>query len=356
MKSSTRVANYRLGALYSLVTAILLAIQEPFSALAARRLTSTEFICLTQVALLLSVPLLTVDKASRRDFAAVLFDVRNWGKLAILLAVGIIGLLFYNIGLSSAHPIIIAGVLNLSPFWAALVALAISKKAMPGSPLVFTGCFSVAFFGAMIISWSQLQSSNNDLMGDIINSVTHGKWIYAAPMPIFFALSGTLVGKWFSGLEESAVIAANFVVSGVALIPATAAIAYYGNEFRIHDQTSIAILMLLVGTLASSAAGRVFYQVALTTTDNDNGFVTMFFLLIPVISSVISIPLSLWITDLHVAEGPSFWLGLVLVTAPLLVFSTKTGRHAHRHPVEFASTSSTRSLSPDQSMRINRDF
>jgi hypothetical protein len=93
--------------------------------------------------------------------------------------------------------------------------------------------------------------------------------------------------------------------------------------------------MLLVGTLASSAAGRVFYQVALTTTDNDNGLVTMFFLAIPVLSSLISMGLSRWISDLRVVEGPSFLLGLALVTAPLLVFSVRTwrGGESNRDPL-----------------------
>jgi hypothetical protein len=59
-----------------------------FSALTARSLTSLEFICLTQLALLLSVPLLTVGETSRNDFAAVLFAAPEWGKLAILFAVG----------------------------------------------------------------------------------------------------------------------------------------------------------------------------------------------------------------------------------------------------------------------------
>ena len=147
-------------------------------------------------------------------------------------------------------------------------------------------------------------------------------------MPIFFALSGTLIGKWFRGLEESGVIAANFVVSAIILIPFTIAVAYPEDNFRVQGPPLIAVLMLLVGTLASSAAGRVFYQVALTTTDNDNGFVTMFFLAIPVISSVISMLLSRWISDLRIIEGPLFLLGLVLVTLPLLVFSMKTWRGA----------------------------
>src|SRR5579863_10018967 len=111
-----RRPNYRLGSVYSLVTAVLLATQEPFSALAARRFSSAQFICLMQFALLLSVPLLTLPAASRRDFIAILSDAGNLGKLAILFVIGLCGLLLYNVGLSSAHPIITAAVLNLSPF------------------------------------------------------------------------------------------------------------------------------------------------------------------------------------------------------------------------------------------------
>ncbi len=162
MKSSLGAGNYRAGATYSLVAAFLVAVQEPFSALAARSLTASEFICLTQIALLIAVPLLTAGRTSRRDFAAVLFNVRNWGKLAILFGIGIAGLFLYNIGLSSAHPFITAGVLNLSPFWAALVALAISRKRIPGSPGLFFGCFLVAFTGAMAIAWSQLSGTSSE--------------------------------------------------------------------------------------------------------------------------------------------------------------------------------------------------
>ena len=125
--TSTGRADYRNGALYALVTATLLALQEPFSALAARSLSSSYFIGFTQIALLSSVPLLIARRDSRRDFFALLGDIGNIAKLAILLMIGIAGLLLYNIGLSSAHPIITAAVLNLSPFWAALVALIISR-------------------------------------------------------------------------------------------------------------------------------------------------------------------------------------------------------------------------------------
>ena len=142
-------------------------------------------------------------------------------------------------------------------------------------------------------------------------------------MPIFFALSGTLVFKWFREFDESAVIAANFLISALLLIPTTVIIAL-ANASNMKDRPETAILLLLVGTLASSAAGRVFYQVALTTTRNDNGFVTMFFLMVPGIASLICIPLSWWIPELRVVSSLMFFLGLALVMLPLAVFSLKS--------------------------------
>jgi drug/metabolite transporter (DMT)-like permease len=324
MPIPARRANYRLGSLYSLVTAVLVATQEPFSALAARRLSSSYFVFLTQFALLLSVPLLTLPRSSRQDFIALLSNVQNLGKLAILFIAGLCGLLLYYVGLSSAHPIITAAVFNLSPFWAALVALVVSRKAIPTTPAIFFGCFAVAFAGAMTVAWSQLDNTNGRLVSDIMLSMLHSRWAYAIPIPIFYALSGTLVGKWFSEYDESAAIAANFVVSSFILIPAILLISRFRAPFFIDEHLLPAILLLLLGTLAAAAAGRVFYQVALTTTDNDNGFVTMFFLLIPALSAIITVPLSWWITDLRFVLDPVFYLGLAMITIPLLFFLWKS--------------------------------
>jgi drug/metabolite transporter (DMT)-like permease len=328
MLISSRRANYRLGSLYSLVTAVLVATQEPFSALAARRLSSSYFVFLTQFALLLSVPLLTLPRSSRQDFIALLSNAQNLGKLAILFIAGLCGLLLYYVGLSSAHPIITAAVFNLSPFWAALVALVVSRKAIPTTPAVFFGCFAVAFTGAMTVAWSQLDNANGRLVSDIIASMLHSRWAYAIPIPIFYALSGTLVGKWFSEYDESAAIAANFVVSSFILIPAILLMSPFRGAFSVDEHTLPAILLLLLGTLAAAAAGRVFYQVALTTTDNDNGFVTMFFLLIPALSAIITVPLSWWITDLRFALDPVFYLGLAMITIPLLFFLWKSWQNS----------------------------
>ena len=336
MTISARRANYRLGSLYSLVTAVLLATQEPFSALAARRFSSPQFICLMQFALLLSVPLLTLPAASRRDFIAILSNSRYLGKLAILFVIGLCGLFLYNVGLSSAHPIITAAILNLSPFWAALVAIIISSKSIPVSPVVFFGCFAVAFVGAMIVAWSQIDASNQILFRDLVESIFHSRWAYAIPIPIFFALSGTLVCRWFSNFDEAAAIAANFVVSSFVLIPTTLFILYMHSnrdpQFSMDEQKLSAVLLLLLGTLSAAAAGRVYYQVALTATNNDNGFVTMFFLLIPALSALITVPLSWWLPDLRFVVGPMFFIGLVMITIPLLLFLMKAWQNSVTEP------------------------
>ena len=318
----TAKANFRLGSIYSLATAALLATQEPFSALAAKRLPPLSFVCLTQIALLLSVPLLMARTTSRRDFSALLSAPGNRSKIAALFLIGVAGLLLYNLGLRNAHPIIVAAILNLSPFWAAVVAKLISGKAIPISPVVFWPCFSVAFAGAMLIAISQLNGGTGASFNDLLDNLVHGSWKYAIPIPIFFALSGTLVGQWFHGTDEAASIGANFVVSAGLLIPATLLIG--GWPVPSGADGNFAALLLVIGTLAAGAAGRVFYQIALTATDNDNGFVTMFFLFVPGLSSLISFALSSWISDLHFSANLMFFVGLVLVAAPLFVFAMKS--------------------------------
>jgi drug/metabolite transporter (DMT)-like permease len=149
--------------------------------------------------LLATVPLLLLSSTTRRDFYALATDVSAWAKLLILFAIGLAGLVSYDYGLSDAHPIIIAAILDLSPFWAALVALIISRKAIPVSPLIFFSCLSVAFAGAMIVTWSQTENRGGE---SLKQAILHGSWFYAVPLPIFFALSGTLVRKWFSKFEE----------------------------------------------------------------------------------------------------------------------------------------------------------
>ena len=328
MPNSANPINYRLGSLYSVITAFLYATQEPFSFPAAKHLNTLQFLCLTQVALLVSIPLLTLQPVARRDFIALLRTPSNYGPLAIVFAIGMTGLLLYNFGLSNTHPIIISAILNLSPFWAALVALVLSRVPIPVSPVTFFGCFAGAFIGAMAIAWSQIGDAGKPSVNELADNVLHGGWVYSIPVPLCSALGGTLVGKWFGKYDELAAIAANFLVSNVILIPTCLFVLFWRGELKFDQLT--AILLMIAGTIVAASFGRVFYQVALSVTRGDNGFVTMFLNLVPALTALISFLLSWWIADLHFVLDWMFFFGLALVAATLVLFSYKSWREPAR--------------------------
>ncbi len=320
--SQKRRINYKLGSVYALVTALLLSVQEPFSFLAAKRLSVTQFVFLTQVALLMSIPLLIARAKSRRDLVSLLKNTANYAKLGVLFLIGMAGLLLFKLGLSNAHPIIISAIINLQPFFAALVALLIARVPIPVSPAIFFGCLISAFLGAMAVAWSQVGEVSRPDLSQLADSAMHGTWLYAIPVPICSALGGTLVCKWFARYDESAAIAANFAVSALLLIPAGGLLLYWRSELDFGE--ILPVILMIAGTIVAASLGRVLYQVALSVTGNDNGFVTMFFLLIPALTALISLSLSWWIADLHFAVSWMFYVGLFVVSASLLFFSLKT--------------------------------
>jgi drug/metabolite transporter (DMT)-like permease len=317
-----RRVNYKLGSIYSLLTALLVSVQEPFSFLAAKRLSVTQFVFLTQVALVMSIPLLMKNGKSRRDLALLLWNTANYLKFGVLFLIGMAGLLLFKLGLSNAHPIIISAIINLQPFFAALVALLIARVPIPVSPAIFFGCLVSAFLGAMAIAWSQVGEANQPELSKLAESAMHGTWLYAIPVPICSALGGTLICKWFAKYDESAAIAANFAVSSLLLIPAAGFFLYWRSE--LHFGQILPVILMIAGTIIAASVGRVLYQIALSVTGADNGFVTMFFLLIPALTGLISLLLSRWISDLHFAVSWMFYVGLVVVSASLLFFSLKS--------------------------------
>jgi drug/metabolite transporter (DMT)-like permease len=320
--SQKRRINYKLGSIYAVVTALLLSVQEPFSFLAAKRLSLTQFVFMTQVALVMSIPLLIVHEKSRRDLVLLLGNKAHYAKFGALFLIGMIGLLLFKLGLSNAHPIIISAIINLQPFFAALVALLIARVPIPVSPAIFFGCLISAFLGAMAVAWSQVGEANRPDFSQLAHSAMHGTWLYVIPVPICSALGGTLVCKWFAKYDESAAIAANFFVSALVLIPVAGFILYWRSELDFGQ--IVPVILMIAGTIVAASVGRVLYQIALNVTGNDNGFVTMFFLLIPALTALISIPLSWWISDLHFAVSWMFYVGLVVVSASLLFFSLKS--------------------------------
>ena len=319
----TRSPDRRLGALLALATAALLATQEPLSFLAARRLNADAFVLITQFSLLVSVPLLLVPPKARRDFIAILKTPSMYPKLAAIFALGLTGLMLYKAGLEGAHPIIIAAIFNLSPFWAAMVARLIVRAPIPVAAPTFFGCLAAAFFGAMAVAWSQLPAAAS---GDMWQSFLAGSWVFAVPIPILSALNGTLIGKWFAKYDESAAIAVNFLAPALVLIPFTAFMLRAHGELNFAQGPAIALMML--GTILAASLGRVLYQIALTVTGGDNGYVTMFFLAVPALTGLVSWPLSLAIPELSFSANPLYALGLALIAAALGLFSLRSWRHA----------------------------
>jgi drug/metabolite transporter (DMT)-like permease len=320
-------AGYKLGALYSLFTAALLATQHPFSILGAKNLSIAKYIFFTEVVLVVSVPLMVLSKQRRRDFRVLISTPAHLLKFAVLLVIGLLGVLLYNVGLGKAHPVVIAAVLNLAPFWAAIVALVVSKKAIPTSWFVFLGCLFVAFAGAMMIAISQ-SGEGSFTAASLSSSSLLGPWVFALPVPIFYALSGSLIGRWFSDFDDSASIAVTFTTAAVVLIPASLIYAYVHSDLAISPDAIPAIVLLMLGTAMATALGRVLYQVALTITGDDNGFVSMFFLLVPAVTALLSLAMSPWIADLKFAVGPLFYSGLFVVAAPIFLFSWQSWRAA----------------------------
>jgi len=309
-------ANYRVGTLYSLVTIALLAVQHPLSLLAAEKFSVVNFVFATQVILLFSVPLLLRTSKARRDFRSLITSAAYLKYFFVLLVIGLVGHVLYFIALSKGHPVTLAAVLNLSPFWAAMVALVISKKAVPTSYATFFSCLALAFVGAMMIAFSQ----SKDLSFSSLGSLSP-YWAFAIPVPICFALSGTLIGKWFVDFDEMACIAVTFVTSSAVLIPITALVSFYRSDLGVFRDAGLELTLLTIGTVLGASVGLVVYQASLSVTDNDNGFVSMFFLLGPVLTSLLSLVLSPWIPELKFEAGPLFLAGMALVAAPIFVFS-----------------------------------
>jgi hypothetical protein len=81
-----------LCALYALTTAALLATQAPLSFLAAKQLSVAVFIGVTELVLLLCVPLMIRTRRSREHFLALLSSASNLAKFGVLLLIGLIGI------------------------------------------------------------------------------------------------------------------------------------------------------------------------------------------------------------------------------------------------------------------------
>ena len=323
MKASRH--DYVVGALLALLTAACLSSQEALSGPAARKLSGAQFVLVTEIALLVAAPLFLLRKDSRRDFGLIVSSAKGRWRLAALTAVGLVGLTLYNLGLRNAHPVVVTAILNLSPFWAALAARVVAGVRIPVGLPVFALSLIAAFAGTLAVAYSQTPPDGSGWSA----MLTKGSWYFAIPVPLCTALNGTLVGVWFNNRRDEAAIAAALIAPALALIPLIGLyLLVRGDGFAI-DLPSAA--MLAAGAITAAGIGRLLYQFALTRTGEDNGFVTMFFLLGPALSGLYSWLLSNWVEGARFAANGVYFLGLAITAAALFFFANRA-RTAAREP------------------------
>jgi drug/metabolite transporter (DMT)-like permease len=319
--------DYLVGALLALATAACLSAQEVLSGPAARKLTGAQFVFVTEIALLAAAPMLLWRRDSRRDFWLIVSSAKGRWRLLGLTAVGLAGLTLYNLGLRDAHPVVVTAILNLSPFWAALAARVVAGVRIPVAPAVFALSLVVALAGTLAVAYSQAPPGASNLSA----MLTKGSWYFAIPVPLFTALSGTLVGLWFADRRDEAAIAAALVAPALALIPAIALYLMVRDGFAIDLQSAA---LLAAGAITAAGFGRLLYQFALTRTGEDNGFVTMFFLLGPALAGLYSWLLSGWLASARFAANGAFFLGLVVTAGALLFFAVRARRATAKEPTQ----------------------
>jgi drug/metabolite transporter (DMT)-like permease len=239
--------NLKLGATLAVATAFLIAAQAPFSLLATKSISLPAYVLVTEIAQLCCVPFMLRSGQARKDFRSLILQRENVPKFSLLLAIGMISLLLFAFGLGKGHPVVISAVLNLDPFWAALVAFFIAGKTIPTSSRTFGICLVIAFIGALIIAVSQSDSGSLTSIG-LASFVGAG---IAMPVPILAALSGTLIGKWFPKVDNSATLAVTFLTAAVPTIPITLAIIMWRSGLQIAWELIPAVTLLALSAIPS---------------------------------------------------------------------------------------------------------
>ena len=258
-----------------------------------------------------------------RHFVSRRITPTHWPKFLALLAIGLGGLALYDVGLSSAHPIITAAVLNMSPFWAALVAQSsVRQNARRSRHISSSASFFVAFLAAMVVAWSQIDtdSSARSAASDRQRSA-QSLDLRPADAHLFRVERQACSTVWFSRYDEGAAIAANFLVSSIVLIPAAVWLAHGRGPpalKRGHGAGDTA----LVHRHACLFGGRPRLLSAGVERHPQRQWLRDHVLpLIPALSALVSWPLSRWIVTLRFAPSPLFFGGIALVIAPLLLFA-----------------------------------
>jgi len=118
---------------YSLLAAVLYAIQHPFSKplVGLNQVPAgTERLLLVSaaVALLAVMIVLACNRDLARTFVAIVLDIRRYRILLMTIVSGAVSMLVYIFYLGKFHPNVVTLFLNTSPIWAALVGAGLQES------------------------------------------------------------------------------------------------------------------------------------------------------------------------------------------------------------------------------------
>ena len=298
--AETRI-NYDLETFRCRHPALLLSVQEPFSFGGEAAAHSRNSYSSTQVALVISHPaLMVMGKVAATWFccSGTPLITSSSGQLSyrhgrsLLLSFGLERRACDHYLGDHQPPTLFHCSDGIAPW----------RSADPGFTPILVQVPRQRVSGAMTIAlWSQVGEVNRPVLSKLAESAMHGTWLFAIPVRSArrweerWSANGS--PNTTSPLPSRRISLSQLFV----LIPTAGCILYWRSELNFGQV--IPVILMVAGTIVAASVGRVLYQIALSVTGNDNGFVTMFFLPIPALTALISIPLSWWISDLHFAVG-----------------------------------------------------
>ena len=177
---------------------------------------------------------------------------------------------------------------------------------------------ATAFAGAMLVAYSQMRPE--DISGKGIAQIFgQGSWYFAIPISLFTLAQRHANRPLVQGLSR-----ARFDrpprCRPRRSCSFPSALSIYG--FNHTDFRSIGARRDCWPPEQSPRreSGRLLYQLALSKTDGDNGFVTMFSLLGPGLAAVYSWLLSYWIAGLRFQANATYLIGLAVTAGALFYF------------------------------------
>ena len=314
---------------YSLLAAVLYAIQHPFSKplVGLNQVPAgTERLLLVSaaVALLAVMIVLACNRDLARTFVAIVLDIRRYRILLMTIVSGAVSMLVYIFYLGKFHPNVVTLFLNTSPIWAALVGAGLQRWSpdpnykAPGAPFY---CGSALIFCVLCFAvWYESQAPLGRFVGELSR---------ALPMviiPILVMMNFQLRQKFLPmQLGATAPVFINIVFAAIILAAYSAVVIQStpGASFAPVVEAD-AILLYVLGTVGSTVAAHVVFQRAVNLSlGSGGGYVASYNFLISAFAVAIGLALSLLLARPELAPNLGHLIAIVLIVPILYALARK---------------------------------